>query len=230
MKLAKKLKVTKIGLLKTVVLLVYIALIFLIQDDNPSIVERRKMHCERIENDEDYRLKAAVNYYFRDIFLKLKKDKDKDECDPSPNDKFPELMDCELSITGKNIDENVLNSFIGNRILQNDVFASSGLQDAFVQYSENILSQMDPVEFWKLDFMEILKNHNIMYFRNGTKISLYNKSSFTLEGEQKELLVVRSKVGYHPDSQYMWNTIDNIDIDRYQIENCGSLRYLFNFE
>lgn len=230
MKLAKKLKVTKIGLLKTVVLLVYIALIFLIQDDNPSIVERRKMHCERIENDEDYRLKVAVNRYFYDILLDIKRDKDTDECDPSPNDKFPELMDCELSITGKNIDENVINVFIGNLILQQNMMTSSSdLNEAFEQYSENILSQIAPSEFWKLNFMEILDNYNIMYFRNGTRLFLYNKSSFTLEGKQKEQLVVRSKAGYSPDSQYMWNTID-IDIDRYQIENCGSLRHLFNFE
>ncbi|QLB12678.1 hypothetical protein EV697_101360 [Bisgaardia hudsonensis] len=230
MKLDKK-KITKIGLLKAVVLLVYIALIFLIQDDNPSIVERRKMHCERIERDEEYRLKAAINYYFRDIFLKLKKDKDSYQCRLSPNNKFPELMDCELSITRKNIDENVLNSFIGNLILQHHMMASSAdLDDTFVQYSENILSQMDPVEFWKLDFMEILKNHNIMYLFYGTELSLYEKSSFSLGGEQKKQLIIHSKVGGFSDSQYMWNTIRRTRVDRYKIEECGVLTYLFNLD
>ncbi|QLB12679.1 hypothetical protein EV697_101362 [Bisgaardia hudsonensis] len=230
MKLDKK-KITKIGLLKAVVLLVYIALIFLIQDDNPSIVERRKMHCERIERDEEYRLKVAVNRYFNDILLDIKMDKDRDWCDPDPNDKFPNLMDCELAITGKNIDENVLNSFIGNLILQHHMMASSAdLDDTFVQYSENILSQMNPAEFWKLDFMEILKNHNIMYLFYGTELSLYEKSSFSLGGEQKKQLIIHSKVGGNSDSQYMWNTIRETKVDRYQIENCGNLRYLFNLE
>lgn len=225
----KGLSMSKNIMLKLSVAILYISLIFLMQYDISSLKETIKMHCERIDNDESYRLKVAVNRYFNDLFFDIKRNKDNDECNPYPNNKFPNLMNCELSITGGNVNEKVLNGFIGNIILQRNMMASSSdLKDTFVEYSESMLSQMKVADFRKLDFMEVLDNYNIMHLFYGSELFLYEKSSFTLGGDKKEQLIVRPKVGYFPDSQYMWNTIKNVNVKRYRIENCGDLRYFFS--
>ncbi|NBI13545.1 hypothetical protein GVX81_07970 [[Haemophilus] felis] len=220
MKFFGKLKLKKFEILKIVIVLIYVSLIFLIQDDKPSIQERMKMHCERIENDEDYRLKVAVNNYFREILLNIEKEKNNGDCRfISVYNKFPEMKTCELSISSKNTDENTLNNFIGRIIINNNMMPStSDLAETFEKYSDKLLSQMDKKSIFNLNFIDILKNNNILYLYSSTRIYLYKLDSFRIENKE---LVASPMIGYFPDKNYLWNTISDTVIKKYRIKECG---------